>query len=48
MLFHKKEEEIKELKISEDKKFNKEKLIKQRGNNYMSCVNKLINKTNGR
>ena len=47
MLFHKKEEEIKELKISEDKKFNKEKLIRQRGNNYMSFVNKLINKTNG-
>ena len=47
MLFHKKEEEMKELKIIQDKKFNKEKLLKQRGNNYMSCVNKIINKTNG-
>lgn len=47
IIFHKKEDEIKELKIIEDKKFNKEKLIRQRGNNYMNCVNKIINKTNG-
>ena len=38
---------MKELKIIQDKKYNKEKLLKQRGNNYMSCVNKIINKTNG-
>ena len=47
IIFHKKEDEIKELKIIEDKKFNKEKLIRQRGNNYMNCVNKIINKSNG-
>ena len=47
IIFHKKEDEIKEMKIIEDKKFNKEKLMRQKGNNYMNCVNKIINKTNG-
>ena len=35
------------MKIIEDKKFNKEKLIRQRGNNYMNCVNKIIHRSNG-
>lgn len=47
IIFHKKEDEIKELKVLEDKKFNREKLIRQKGNNNMNCVNKIINKTNG-
>ena len=47
IIFHKKEDEIKELKIIEDKKFNKEKMIRQRGNNYMNSVNKIINRSNG-
>ena len=47
IIFHKKEDEMKELKIIEDKKFNKEKLIRQRGNNYMNCVNKIIHRSNG-
>ena len=47
IIFHKKEDEIKELKVLEDKKFNREKLIRQRGNNNMISVNKIMNKTNG-
>ena len=47
IIFHKKEDEMKELKTLEDKKFNKEKMLRQRGNNYMNCVNKIINRTNG-
>ena len=47
IIFHKKEDEMKELKIIEDKKFNKEKLIRERGNSYMNSVNKIMNKTNG-
>ena len=38
---------MKELKIIEDKKFNKEKLLRQKANNYMNCANKIINKSNG-
>ena len=47
IIFHKKEDEIKESKIIEDKKFNKEKLLRQKANNYMNCANKIINKSNG-
>jgi hypothetical protein len=47
IIFHKKEDEMKELKIIEDKKFNKEKLLRQKANNYMNCANKIINKSNG-
>ena len=46
MLFLKKEDEIKESKIIQEKKFNKEKLLKQKGNNYINHVNKIIKKTN--
>ena len=47
IIFHKKEDEIKESKIIEDKKFNKEKLLRQTANNYMNSANKIINKSNG-
>jgi hypothetical protein len=46
-IFHKKEGQVNERKIIEDKKFNKEKMIREKGNNNMVCVNKIINKSNG-
>ena len=46
IIFHKKEDEIKEAKIIEDKKFNREKLIRQKSNNGMQYVNSIINKSN--
>ena len=47
IIFHKQEDEKKEAKIIQDKKFNREKIIRQTGNNNMKYVNDLINKTNG-
>ena len=47
IIFHEKEGEANEQKIIEDKKFNKEKMIREKGNNNMICVNKIINKSNG-
>ena len=47
IIFHKKEGEANEQKIIEDKKFNKEKMIREKGNSNMICVNKIINKSNG-
>ena len=47
IIFHKQEDEKKEAKIIQDKKFNREKLIRQKGNNNMKYVNELINKSNG-
>ena len=47
MIFHKKEDEKKEAKIIHDKKFNKEKIIRQKGNDNIKYVNELINKSNG-
>ena len=47
IIFHKKEDEKKEAKIIQDKKFNKEKLIRQKGNSNMKYVNELITKSNG-
>lgn len=47
IIFHKKEDEKKEAKILQDKKFNREKIIRQKGNNNMKYVNELINKSNG-
>ena len=47
IIFHKQEDEKKEAKIIQDKKFNREKLIRQKGNSNMKYVNELINKSNG-
>jgi hypothetical protein len=47
IIFHKQEDEKKEAKIIKDKKFNREKLIRQKGNSNMKYVNELINKSNG-
>ena len=46
IIFHKKEDEIKEAKLIEDRKFNKEKIIRQKSNNYMRYVNSIINQSN--
>lgn len=46
MIMVKNEEEFKEQKINQDKKDNKEKLIKQRSNNSMASINKIINRSN--
>ena len=46
IVFHKKEDEKKEEKIIKDKKFNREKMIRQKGNNNIKYVNELINKSN--
>jgi hypothetical protein len=47
MVFHKKEEEMKESKISKEKKLNKDKIMRQRGNIYLNYIGKIMNKTNG-
>ena len=47
IIFHKQEDEKKEAKIIQDKKFNKEKMIRQNGNKKMKMVNDLISKSNG-
>ena len=47
IIFHKEEDEKKEAKIIQDKKFNKEKLMREKGNNNMQYVNELINKSSG-
>ena len=47
IIFHKQEDEKKEAKIIQDKKFNKEKIIRQKGNNNIKYVNELITKTKG-
>ena len=46
IVFHKKEDEKKEAKIIKDKKSNREKMIRQKGNNGIKYVNELINKSN--
>ena len=45
VMFHKQEEEMKELKIIKQKVMNKDKMIKQRGSKYFNPVDKIINKT---
>lgn len=47
IIFHKKENELKEQKLIEDKKFNKEKIIREKGNKNMNRVNNIMNITNG-
>jgi hypothetical protein len=46
IIFHKKEDEKKEAKIIKDKKFNREKMLRQKGSNNIKYVNELINKSN--
>lgn len=47
IIFHKREDEKKEAKIIQDKKFNREKIIREKGNNNMKYVNELITKSGG-
>ena len=47
IIFHKQEDEKKEAKIIQDKKFNTEKMMRQNGNKNMKYVNDLISKSNG-
>lgn len=47
IIFHKEEDEKKEAKIIQDKKFNKEKMIRQKLNDNMKFVNNIMTKSNG-